>query len=97
MESYHCRKKLSKARPGYKPPNSHQIANKILENEFAAFQKEVNICLKGKKVCLAVDGWSNVHNDPIICIRVTEIRKGKVFLIDTINTNGRLHHTTLIS
>ena len=48
---------LSKARPGFKPPpNSQRIANVILEDEFTAFQKKVNICLEGKLVCFAVDG-----------------------------------------
>lgn len=41
--------------------------------------------LENETVCIAMDGWSNIHNEPIICV----IKQyGKVILLDIINTSG---------
>lgn len=47
--------------------------------------------LVGKTVCMAFDGWSNVHNESIICICVTNIDDGLVYLLDTIDTKDNSH------
>ncbi|QQP50145.1 Transposase, partial [Caligus rogercresseyi] len=46
--------------------------------------------LAGKTVCFGLDGWSNVHNEPIICETVTT-SEGQVYLVDTVDTSGRPH------
>ena len=40
---------------------------------------------KDKTVSMEHDGWSNVHNDPLICCSVTTA-KGDSFLSSTIDT-----------
>lgn len=77
-------------RPGYKPPNRQQIGAVLLES---IHEKEVINCaetLKDEIVCLSFDGWSNVHNAPIICACVTTL-EGDVYLVDTIDTSGNSH------
>lgn len=57
----------SKFRPGYIPPNRKAIADKWLN---IVFEKENTKCIKELKyemVCLTLDGWSNVRNEPIVC------------------------------
>ena len=78
-------------RPGYKPPSAYQVGNKYLQ---AAFEKEKKKCdeqLSGKTVCAALDGWSNVTNDPIICVTITTA--GVTHLVDTIDTSGNEHNS----
>lgn len=45
--------------------------------------------LQNKTVCLSLDGWSNIKNQPIICACVTT--DGNVFLVETIDTSGNPH------
>ena len=76
-------------RPGYQPPSAYQVGNKLLN---PIYEEEKEKCLKkleGKVVCAALDGWSNVKNDPIICVTVTN--SGDVNLVDTIDTSGSSH------
>ncbi|XP_074040538.1 uncharacterized protein [Leptinotarsa decemlineata] len=48
--------------------------------------------LKGKVVCMALDGWSNIRNEPIVCVSVTTTENdGSVYLIDTIDTSSNSH------
>ncbi|KYN13601.1 hypothetical protein ALC57_14208 [Trachymyrmex cornetzi] len=47
--------------------------------------------LKGKIVTMMMDGWSNLHAEPIICISVVDIAEGNVYLIDTIDTTEHRH------
>jgi hypothetical protein len=46
--------------------------------------------LKGKTACLGLDGWSNVHNEPIICATATT-DSGQVYVVDTDDTSGECH------
>ena len=39
---------------------------------------------------MALDGWSNCHNEPIICVTVSTL-DGTVHLIDTVDTSGMPH------
>jgi uncharacterized protein YuzB (UPF0349 family) len=77
-------------RPGYSPPNRHEVGGKLLDK---VFQKESEKCaavLKNECVCMTIDGWSNVHNEPIVCACVIN-KSGEVFLVDTIDTSGNAH------
>jgi len=40
---------------------------------------------------MALDGWSNIHNDSIICVCVTDVDGGLVYLLDTIDTQDNSH------
>lgn len=57
------------------------------------FKEELDQCsllLKNKTVCLTIDGWSNIRNEPIICACVVN-EDGEVFLINTTDTSGNSH------
>ncbi|XP_074821047.1 uncharacterized protein LOC141994692 [Natator depressus] len=49
--------------------------------------RSVQKVLEGEIVNLSLDGWSNVHNDPLACVCVTT-EDGNVFLTETIDTSG---------
>ena len=54
-------------RPDYQTPSRKQLGEKILDN---AYNSEIASCkkvLSGETVSMCLDGWSNVHNDPIVC------------------------------
>ena len=46
--------------------------------------------LQGKTVSIALDGWSNVHNEPLVCISVTTT-DGETYLTDTVDTSENGH------
>ncbi len=46
--------------------------------------------LDGHDVSMALDGWSNVRNEPIVCICVTT-SDGKTYPTMTVNTAGNAH------
>lgn len=79
-----------KLRPGYTPPSRKDIADKWLTTVYDREYTKCEEVLKGKTVCLSTDGWSNVHNEPIICSTVTTA-DGSVYLVDTIDTSGTPH------
>ncbi|CAM2100026.1 unnamed protein product [Caretta caretta] len=57
------------------------------------YERETEQCAKGlgtKIVNLSLDGWSNVHNDPVVCACVTT-EEGNVFFTETIDTSGNAH------
>ena len=57
------------------------------------YEKEYKKCaddLNNETVCLSIDGWSNIHNEPIICVTLTT-STGHIFLVDTIDTSGKSH------
>lgn len=77
-------------RPGYNPPNRKVLADKWLN---VVYEKENLKCiaeLKDKSVCLTLDGWSNIRNEPIICSCVIN-DQGNVTLVDTVDTSGERH------
>lgn len=85
------KKLISLLRPGYNPPTRQSIANDLLNSVYLKQQAELKQNLNGKTVCMALDGWSNVHNDSIVCVCVTDILSGNVYLVDTINTKDNSH------
>lgn len=77
--------------PGYKPPLRRQIANELLNEVFNSELRKVKDYLHEKNVCMAQDGWSNIHNDSVVCISVTDIIDETVHLCDTIDTKDNSH------
>ncbi|XP_024882803.1 uncharacterized protein LOC112461697 [Temnothorax curvispinosus] len=77
--------------PEYKPPLRRQIANKLLNEVFDSELAKIKDCLNGKTVCMAQDGWSNIHNDSIVCIAATDIIEETVHLCDIIDAEGNSH------
>ncbi|EFN81670.1 hypothetical protein EAI_14298, partial [Harpegnathos saltator] len=77
--------------PGYKPPSRFQIANELLDEVFNSELTKIKDCLNGKTVCMAQDGWSNIHNESIVCISATDIIDETVHLCDTVDTEDNSH------
>lgn len=73
-------------RPGYKPPTRHDIANELLDKVYTTIRQTIENDLKDKIVSMAMDGWSNVHVESIVCVSVTDILTGNIHLTDTIDT-----------
>lgn len=73
--------------PGYTPPTRQYIAGTLLNNVYTDLKNKLN----GKMVCLALDGWSNVHHDSIVCVCVTDISDDVVYLVDKIDTQDNSH------
>ena len=46
--------------------------------------------MENKSICIDLDGWSNTHNEPIICLTAT-LEDGTNYLIKTIDTIGIPH------
>lgn len=80
-------------RPGYVPPSRFQVSttllNEIFEEERSkCFEKLSGQC--GQSVCMSIDGWSNTHNEPIICVVLTT-EDGNCFLLESVDTSGHPH------
>ncbi|KAM7159988.1 uncharacterized protein RBU57_010371 [Macrochelys suwanniensis] len=77
-------------RPGYSPHNRADVAGKLLDK---VYEREIKQCANGLEseiVNLSLDGWRNVHNNPVVCACVTT-EEGNVFLTETIDTSGKAH------
>ena len=60
------KKLVSTLRPGYTPPSRKQISGPLLDDVFNGINDSMADQLKGKKVTLLQDGWSDIHNNPVI-------------------------------
>ena len=73
-------------RSGYKLPSRKLLSTKILDNVNKELEEECKAKLSGKEVTIAIDGWSNLSNDPIVA---SSIQHGdKVYIVDSIDTSG---------
>lgn len=96
IEQPQVKKAIALLRPGYVPPSRHDVSNRLLTE---IYNEEKSTCFKslsGSSVCLSLDGWSNVHNEPIICATVTT-ENGKSYLVDTIDTSGKPHTSVYLT
>ena len=71
-------------RPGYKLPSRKTLANKHLDEVTKEIEDDMKANQKGKSVTLVEDGWSNIHNDPVIasCLNVD----GRAYFLDAHDT-----------
>ena len=69
-------------RPGYKVPTRKQVGESILNEVYDEEIAESRLLLKGQIVSMDLDGWSNVHNEPVVCVSVTNENSGS-FLAKT--------------
>lgn len=81
---------VNQLRPGYKPPDRKEVSGILLDKIYEDERKKCCSVLKNQTVCLGLDGWSNVHNEPIVCITITT-KDGDAYLVDTIDTSGHAH------
>lgn len=84
------KKMISALRPGYTAPNEVEIGGSLLDNIYSQEKEKCSEYLSGQIVNLSIDGWSNVHNEPILCAVVTN-KKGENYLLETIDTSGCPH------
>nr|XP_048724016.1 uncharacterized protein LOC125644307 [Caretta caretta] len=90
IENPHFINMVQSLRPGYSPPNRADFAGKLLDK---VYEREIQQCakgLQGKIVNLSLDGWSNIHNDSVVCACVTT-EEGNVLLTETSDTSGNAH------
>ncbi|KAM7177180.1 uncharacterized protein RBU57_002557 isoform 1-T1 [Macrochelys suwanniensis] len=90
IENPHFINMVQSLSPGYSPPNRADVTGKLLDK---VYEREIEQCakgLEGKIVKLSLDGWSNVHNDPVVCACMTR-EEGNVFLTETIDTSRNAH------
>lgn len=90
IENKEIRKAIEMLRPGYVPPSRFQLSSTLL-NEI--FEEEKSKCFNkfsGQSVCMSLDGWSNIHNEPIICVVLTA-EDGNSVLLESIDTSGHPH------
>jgi hypothetical protein len=45
----------------------------LLDEVFNITISEIKSQLNSKSVCMSMDGWSNIHNEPVICISVYDV------------------------
>lgn len=77
-------------RPGYTPPTSQTIGDELLDSVHDEVLSECKTNFTGKTVSMELDGWSNVHNEPIICVSIVD-SEGNHALVSTIDTSGKQH------
>ena len=76
-------------RPGYIPPNRYQVGGCLLDQSFSSVIDSYSEELKGKIVCMAMDGWSNVHNEPILALTLSV--DGNIYINDCVDTAESRH------
>lgn len=57
-------------RPGYSPPSRKQLANDKLDEVYNEVREKIKTDISGKQVTLMQDGWSDIHNSPVIATAV---------------------------
>ena len=84
------KKLVTMLRPGYTPPSRIAVGNTLL-NE--VYNEKYTVCkerVKGKSVSMELDGWSNIHREPVVCCSITTY-EGDTFLTSTIDTQDEKH------
>ncbi|XP_029655938.1 uncharacterized protein LOC115229781 [Octopus sinensis] len=76
--------------PGYRLPSRHQIGGTLLDHVYDQIHEDCRQRLQDKTVSMMLDGWSNIHNEPVICVSVVT-SDGENYLIDTVDTSGYSH------
>lgn len=77
-------------RPGHSPPSRSSVANEILNSVFYGELSKCKESLAGQTVAMDFDGWSSIHNEPIICVLIVT-ENGDSYLVKTIDTSGSPH------
>ncbi|KAB0803242.1 hypothetical protein PPYR_00212 [Photinus pyralis] len=77
-------------RSGFKPPSARNFGGEILEDVHATLQEKCKQDLQGQVVSMVLDGWSNIHNEPIVCCSVVT-QNGESVLVETVDTSGNAH------
>jgi len=65
-EQKEFKKWITMLRPGYKPTNRKELSNSLLDKVYNSINEQVAVELAGQEVTLVQDGWSDIHNNPVI-------------------------------
>ena len=80
-------KMISDLRPGYSAPNRKTLAGPLLDVTYEDTKKSVRVQLKeDNAVTLIQDGWSNVHNEPVVAHNICS--KGKTVFLNSVTTEA---------
>lgn len=79
-------KVCSLLRPGYTPPSRKDIAGSLLDKVYEELRGDMKEAVSGKTATLVEDGWSNIHNEPVIasCLQV----ENSVYFLDSHDTGS---------
>ena len=77
-------------RPGYSPPNRQRVGDQLLKEIYESMQSNCKDIPPDQNVSMMLDGWNNVHNEPIVCVSVA-IPDGQSYLTETVDTPGHGH------
>ena len=89
VEHREVKKMARMLRPGYKPPSRLAVGGQLLET---IYEEELDKCrtvLENKNATLDIDGWSNIHNEPVICASI--VVENSSYLVKTVDTSGKPH------
>ena len=90
IENSQVKKAIHLLRPGYTPPSRKTISTSLLDEIYEEEKVKCFSSLSGQCVNMSIDGWSNVHNEPVICATITT-EDGRALLYETIDTSGKPH------
>ena len=63
---------LHKINPEYQPPSRKSLSTTLLEKEYKQVSADINKQIKNSNyICLTSDGWTNIHQQPIINFMIT--------------------------
>ena len=80
------RKCIAHLCPGYQPPSRKAIGGVLFDQVPEKLQVDMKKKIDGKSGTLIEDGWSNVHNEPVVatCLQVGS----KVYFLDSHDTGS---------
>ena len=87
---------INMLRPGYQVPTRKAIGGVLLDELHNECEVKLKSELNNKTVSMAIDGWSNIHNEPIICSSITDL-SGKTIISETIDTSGNAHNAEYLA
>ena len=76
--------------PGYRPPSHKQVGGELLDDVQTKLMEECKEQLQVKTVAMSLDGWSNIHNELVVCVSLTTA-EGHTYLTETVDTSGHRH------
>ena len=78
------RQPIEMLRPGYQPPNRKYIGGSLLDRTHEKLTTSMKTQLQGKEVVIMQNGWSDIHNTPVIAISLH--CDGSAFFLSAIGT-----------
>lgn len=73
-------------KPGYTSLTFQIIGIELLNNDHEDVLSDSITHFTGKTVSMELDGWSNIHNESIICVSIVD-SEGNHTLLSTIDTS----------